>query len=149
MTTQKYKPKFREILDNLETRVFGNRVTVVGASLALGFVAKNNIFLGPETIDWSHFLYELSLGMAGTLLCARTRLGIGTYRTYRRVKEHIKKHGKPDPRFLRKAMALDIYPYPFTGYCQIQGTYLACRNTGFLEDFYKLREESKNLMPNF
>jgi hypothetical protein len=143
------RTKFLQALDNLETRVFGNRFNAIGASLFLGFVAKNNIFVSPETINWPHFIYELATGMAGAALCGRTQLGIGTYRVYKRVKGHIEKHGKPDPRFLRKAMALEVYPYPFTGYCQIQGTYLACRNTGFLEDFYKVKEESKNLLPNF
>jgi hypothetical protein len=149
MEPQKTKPSLKERLDNLEVMVFGNRINAIGASLILGFLAKNNRFLLPEYRSFTDFFYELASGVTGFALCTATRGGIGTYNVYKRVKKHIEKHGHPDPRFLRKAMALDIYPFPFTGYCQIQGTYLACRNAGFLEDFYKIRKESRNIIPNF
>jgi len=141
----------KEKLLNLETVLIGNRGVVLGISLAFGgtfamynevkHVTPNLFLLG------SYFLTAFS----GAVVGGYNNCGEGTVKIYQRTVEHLKEFRKIDKRFLLTCMEDDANK-KYTGYCQLQGIYLACRDYApeCLPEFYELKKQyTKNIVPNF
>lgn len=128
----------------------GNRINLFGEILlGSGALLKS---LGERFSENDFFPNQIMILGAGIMLISS--FGIGTKKIYERTKEHIISRGKLDERYMRNLIrgAQDEPPVldRFLGYCQLQGAYLAARETGNVEDFdrYK-RKYSKNILPNF
>ena len=86
---------------------------------------------------------------AGTSGILMTANGKTTKRIYERTKEYIGSRGQLEPEFVEQVIKGSENAKYF-GYCELQGVYLAARETGNLEVFNKVkRKYSKIIIPNF
>jgi hypothetical protein len=135
-----------EKINNLAVGLFGNRVSALG----LGIMIASHFYPAPNSIEHPVItgLYGIT-STAGIMMYFYTGFGLPTLRIYKRTKQHIRDWKKLDHDFFIAYLGGDVRK-PFTGYCQLQGMYLAARDTGHLEEFRELkRKYSKNLLPNF
>lgn len=130
-------------LDDLEVRLLGNRITVLGGLLIANGVAsitRPDDYLGPIIG---------SLGaLAGVVLTIATDFGRITYDKYKEVECHIQYEGKPDKRFLKTIMRTKE-KLPLGSYCDAQGAWLACTKHKHEKYFLEVERESANLIPHF
>ncbi len=78
--------------------------------------------------------------VGGAFILSGTDFGNETYWTYERTKEYIQKHKCLDKE------VVDLYG---KFYCERQGVYMAAKELGCLDDYNKLMEGKKIVIPNF
>ena len=126
----------------------GNRVYLLGKVLLVGGIvsASHNekMIMDP---------YQFMAVSSGALFCASTFCGYGTRKLYNRTREHIRRFGKLNPKFVKNVIRRSQQDYPgfdlLIGYCQEQGAYLAARDMGQLGAFNDAKTSSRNIIPNF
>ncbi len=132
--------KLTEIVNQLYVSLMGDRVNLASKiTLAAGIYGliryKDPLLLIPTGLGLIFFVY--------------TTEGLGTLKYYNRTSKHIKQFGKLDSEFA-KTLIEGTENRKFTGYCQIQGMYLAAKKYGQLDAFYEAKKKySKNIIPNF
>jgi hypothetical protein len=132
--------KLREIVDQLYVGVAGDRVNLIskigiaGSLYGMG-VTESGLWILPFTISTIFFNYTL--------------FGLSTLHYYRRSTKHIQDHEKLDLRFA-KTLIKGTENRKFTGYCQLQGLYLAAKKYDQLDIFKEAKSSvSNNVLPNF
>jgi hypothetical protein len=138
----------QEKINRAEAYLIGNRVSVIGHSLLLG----TGIFVDNLSSNMLNLTLGYSLFYSGLLLSCLTNAGKTTGDLYKRTSQHIKKFKRIDSRFFCAALGDDFSPEVLLGYCELQGMYLACRDTKpeLLPEFQRLKKEkTKNIIPNF
>lgn len=132
--------KLTEIVDQLYVGLMGDRVNLA-----------SKITLAASTyglIKYKDPLLLIPTGL-GLIAFGYTTEGLGTLKYYNRTSKHIKQFGKLDSEFA-KTLIEGTGNRKFTGYCQIQGMYLAAKKYGQLGAFYEAKKKySKNIIPNF
>jgi len=128
-----------QIVDNLYVGVAGDRVNLISKAGMIGsvygIVTDDPLWLIPF---WASFL-----------MWSYTTGGLSTLKYYRRTTKHIQKHDKLDLRFAKKLIK-GTENRKFTGYCQLQGLYLASKKYGQLDVFNEAKKSvSNNILPNF
>ncbi|MEI7718291.1 MAG: hypothetical protein WCI72_00355 [archaeon] len=146
----------KEKLLDLETRLIGNRFSILGESLLLGGYGAfaNEVLNNISRDNYSGIIPAIGfcgLAFVGACLTGYTEFGRTTKKIYRRTKEHLGKFGKLDKDFFSTCLKTEA-DKRYTGYCQLQGMYLACRDYApeLLPEFYQLKKQNtKNILPNF
>ncbi|MBR9704526.1 hypothetical protein GOV12_03885 [Candidatus Pacearchaeota archaeon] len=78
-----------------------------------------------------------------------TLAGVSTKKYYDKTLKHINLRGELTQEFVTTIINGSDNRWTW-GYCQLQGVYLAAKQSGELDTFYKvMKEHSKNLIPNF
>ncbi|TAL53435.1 MAG: hypothetical protein EPN86_04450 [Nanoarchaeota archaeon] len=143
------------IVEGLHVCLIGNRITAFGVlSLGASFVALSSGAEFPLPSD-ANFLDILkttavdSATIAGSFALGYSHLGFGTLELYNRTIGHIREHGKLEERYASTVFTSNSIDR-VTGYCQIQGMYLAAAEEGFADEFRRYKEMySNNIIPNF
>jgi hypothetical protein len=132
-----------ELVDYALVATIGNRITAGATILSLNTFATYQIFGSLVGL------------LALTPLCVAfplfgvTLAGTSTLEYYHRSVKHIKRFERLDHRFATTLIKGGENDAIF-GYCELQGMYLAARNYGQLDAFYKAKKEvSNNIIPNF
>ncbi len=141
---------------NLEAGLIGNRFAALGNSIMFGYYGAfaNEFWKVSEYHDFSAInstMGFLGLTFAGAAISGYNAGGWSTKKIYNKTKKHVKRFGKIDERFFRVCLGDDSRK-KLTGYCQLQGMYLACRDYApeCLSEFYDLKtKHTKNMVPNF
>ncbi|MBI5065747.1 hypothetical protein HZA97_05920 [Candidatus Woesearchaeota archaeon] len=139
--------KLPDKVDNVYVSILGNRFNVMFQYLSLSSAVLFYTFAelnSPVLATFSAYGSFLSAICSAWTCCGRS-----TPKYYKRTEEHIKKFGELRPRFLEKLIS-KTENKEFTGYCQLQGAYLAARKHGQLGVFYDVKRRcSNNVLPNF
>jgi hypothetical protein len=134
-----YMANLNDILDKIYVGLAGDRISLIAK---IGCIAG---IYGVENDSWPCIFIEIASGA----LIGYTSFGLRTLEYYIRTSKHIQEHGKLDLRFGERLIK-GTENRKFTGYCQIQGLYLAAKKYNQLEAFYELKNSiSKNIIPNF
>ncbi len=129
-----------DFVNELYVGLAGNRVDLVGK---IGFAG---CICGAAITGFPEWILPLPL-FAGIM--AYSYFGMSTLKYYKRTATHIKKFGELDRRFA-ETLIKETENQKFTGYCQLQGMYLAATRYGQLDAFYKAKSAiSNNVIPNF
>jgi hypothetical protein len=151
--------KLKDIINKIDVYLLGNRVTALGI-LAMcagiyGFINSPAVANPGKHILWGKLIASLTFD-AGFFLTGTTAAGLTTRKFYRKTMQHINEHGKLDERYINTILSYAGTEGfvecndQCTGYCQIQGIYLAARDMGQLDVFRECkRKNSKNWVPNF
>lgn len=137
----------KERLQNAEVGLIGNRVAILSTSMLVGGygASLSSLITGNILLGVGYFIPTV----IGAMITGYTICGTTTKKIYKRTRDHIKQFDTIDPNFFSTAIHPDAEK-KYTGYCQLQGMYLACRDAGKLEEFYRLKKEkTKNIIPNF
>ena len=137
----------KDITDKAYHRLFGNRVTILGASIA---VLPYCVDIQNDTLLQTLIMVSSPLitGLGGALL-GSTSFGADTYSHYIRAEKHIKKFGELKPKYVQKLIEGSTNR-KFFGYCELQGVYLAAKKYGQLDVFNEVKKShSNNILPNF
>lgn len=151
-----------ELLNDAKVAVTGNRVTLASGLLAANFLYAAGSAIAHAIGAWNEpvasalkspeFLYLVASAPFGTLGLRGldyTRFGTSTLKLYRRTKRHIEQFGSLQPKFA-KGVIEKTENRAFTGYCQLQGMYLAAKELGQEEAFNEAKRGVSNcLIPNF
>lgn len=149
-----------ELLNDARVAVVGNRVTLVSALLSALYSIGNAVAYAipawnepvASALKSGEFLYLSASALPGILGIgglSRTKFGLGTLEFYKKTKRHIKTFGSLSPRFAGRAIKKTENKI-LTGYCQLQGMYLAAKELGQEEAFKEAKREFSNcLIPNF
>lgn len=126
---------FREYL---KYGVFGNRITAVGSAVTAGGIATmiNGLYCVSEDLIYGG-LCEIMVGGIALLV---TGFGIDTFQNYKKARKLIQKGDNLDGFF-----GSDKKEY----YCPRQGVYLAARDAGVKDLFWKKYNLIPPQTPNF
>lgn len=143
------------IVEGLHVCLIGNRIMAFGMlSLGASFYALTSgvEFLLPSDASALDILATTAVDsatIAGSFVLGYTHLGFGTLNLYNRTTAHIREHGGLEERYASTVFTSNSIDR-VTGYCQIQGMYLAAAREGFADDFRRYQEMySNNIIPNF
>lgn len=128
-------------LKDIETIVLGNRLTAASYALIAGAYSRAIINNESDFISFSAW----SLGI---FFAVATLGGYATYHHYKKALKHVAVKGKLEFDFLKKEIRIHGRN-KYLGYCELQGLYLAARDSGNEKMFRKLRKYSRNIVPNF
>jgi len=129
-----------DVINNLYVGLAGDRVDLfakigVASCISAAAITESGIWAIP---------LPFLVGLVGY-----TNFGLSTLKYYKRTSAHIKKFGRLDRRFA-ETLIKGTENRKFTGYCQLQGLYLAAKRYGQLEIFYAAKSAvSNNVLPNF
>ncbi len=128
-----------DIVEQAYVGLVGNR---------LNLLAKVGLLISAYTFDssagqqWWEALMYASAGLMGA-----TVFGCSTLEHYVSARDQIRHYGRLDDRYARTLMEKN--KGCFSGYCQIQGLYLAAKKYSQLEVFMRAKKAySKNVIPN-
>ncbi|MBI2672745.1 hypothetical protein HYX19_00645 [Candidatus Woesearchaeota archaeon] len=137
----------KDIVDRLYVGLMGDRVNL--ASKIIFAASTYSLIYGINHKTLPSFLFGYLGGYLSVSCFAYTTAGSGTLRYYNRTSKHIKQFRRLDPGFA-KTLIEGTENRKFTGYCQLQGMYLAAKKYGQLDVFYEAKKKySKNIIPNF
>ena len=129
-----------DVINNLYVGLAGDRVDLIAKIGAAGCISAAAIS--------NSGLWVVPLPFFAGLI-GYTKLGLSTLKYYKRTSAHIKKFGRLDRRFA-ETLIKGTENRKFTGYCQLQGLYLAAKRYGQLDVFYAAKSAvSNNVLPNF
>ena len=137
---QYYADRFDyEIKDPKSGKIYSPKIKTIYESLEE--LAENSLNAAPTLLSVS----GLSLGLLGIGL---TLNGRTTKKYYKKTRKHIELKGELAPEFIEKLIKKDGNG-KILGYCELQGIYLAARDTGNLDVFYRVKNKlSRNIIPN-
>lgn len=125
--------RLSDIVNETKVFLFGNQFDLLGKiATIVGAIGYFN-----ADSSWQGFYIGLGAIGLGTTLPLNCGLG-GTFRAYKRTKEHIRNFGELDENFAKNAM--------FAGYCYGRGVYLAAKEMDKLESFGKAKADYKKEM---
>ncbi|MFA6460818.1 MAG: hypothetical protein WCV90_01010 [Candidatus Woesearchaeota archaeon] len=134
-------------VESLSVAIIGNRATAIAGTVLL-YCAGKLLFDGSEMSAEEIKMCYWGL-FDGAMYSAITKLGISTWRHYKRTLLEVKEKGSADVQFFKERMVRAEHCRTI-GYCQIQGLYLGARQSRQLDNFYQAkRESSRLLIPNF
>ncbi|MGV8086088.1 MAG: hypothetical protein ACP5N1_00520 [Candidatus Woesearchaeota archaeon] len=132
--------KLTEILDQAYVGITGDRVNLISKIVIIGSVY--------ELCETGSRIWGIPAIISSALI-GYTSYGLKTLKYYNRTSNHIKNFGTLDLTFA-KTLIKGTENKKFTGYCQLQGLYLAAKKYDQLETFYEAKKTvSNNILPNF
>lgn len=128
--------------------ISANRLAAANILFTGGFVAAS-----VEVCKSSNPVLITILGITAAIhsmnIVAIAQFAGRTVLAYERTKQHIQKFGRIDRRYLKTWLGHES-KYKITGYCQLQGMYLAAQEEGLTKEFAELKgTHTKNIVPNF
>lgn len=140
-TYQYYANRFDyEIKDPESGKTYSPKIKTIHESLEVLIESSKNA---------APLLLSISAFTSGLLGIALTLNGRTTKKYYKKTKKHIELRGELAPEFIEKVIKKSENS-KVLGYCELQGIYLAARDTDNLDVFYQVKNKlSRNIIPNF